>query len=108
MINSYDIKEPVQKFLSINSSWLYFSHYFMFLTLKSGGCTKIGSGSMSIVYPQHFEKQFNINVELGGYDSKTLKRHHHVQGSNEIELKNKLIELFEVERVAYFNQEEYI
>ena len=108
MINAYDIKEPVQKSLNINSSWLDFSHYFMFLTLKNEGCTKSSSGSLTISFPQHFQKDFNIIAELGGYDCKTLSRHHYIEGSNEIELKETLIKLFEAERIAYFNQEEYI
>ena len=103
---TFSIEQPAQWWLSEENNWTIFSHYFMFLTLKNGGCSKTDSGSLNITFPSHWEKSMEITATLGGYDSKTLPRSHYVVDSSEKNLKIKLIDLFEKERLAILNDSE--
>ena len=111
IIELFDINKPVSETLSPQSSWRDFSNYFMFLTLNNGGCSKLSSGYLNIVFPSHFEDELTINVELGGYDTQTFSRHDYVSGQTEECVKSTVIERFENERVVQLednqsNQEE--
>lgn len=104
IVDLFDVTQGVATILSAASPWSEFSRYFMFLTLKAGGCSKSSSGEMTITYLSSWtEDDQAITVTLGGYDSQTLKRSHDitVRGMNaELRLKEMLLDLFEKERSA--------
>jgi hypothetical protein len=102
----FDINKPVSETLSAQSGWKDFSNYFMFLTLKNGGCSKSSSGALNVVFPSHFEEDFTISVELGGYDTQTFSRHDYVSAETEQSLKELLIERFETERLEQLDSKE--
>lgn len=96
----FSMDMPVSQVLTTHDQWVKFSHYFMFLTLKNGGCSKSTSGTLSITYPTHWDDKVGVHVELGGYDTQTMSRHTYFESSDEVSMKQKLIEVFEVERQA--------
>ena len=98
IVDMFSLESETKNILTVQSSWVDFSHYFMFLTLKNGGCSKSSSGSLSLLFPTHFKNVGEIQAELGGYDTQTMARHEYVKATSETELKEKLILIFEKER----------
>lgn len=101
----FNLQSAVSEVLSPSSSFAEFAKYFMWLTLKNGGCSKMASGTLSINYGQFWEEQKQeMSIELGGYDCLTMSRHHVINISAgpflEDRAKIALIDVFEKERQA--------
>jgi hypothetical protein len=100
----FDINHCANAYLDKNEPWKTFSHYFMFLTLRNGGCHKMSSGTLQISFPQHWEEaEQRIEISLGGYDCRTMSRHENFIAATEEEAKEKLMVMFEKERLAILN-----
>lgn len=100
----FDINHCANAYLDKNEPWKTFSHYFMFLTLRNGGCHKTSSGILQIGFTQHWEGHDQmVEISLGGYDCRTMNRHENFMASSEEAAKEKLMEMFEQERLAILN-----
>lgn len=89
--------------LSTESSWKDFWFYFHeLIESQEEPSMKSCSGMLTIQYMPYGDMQ----AELGGYDTLSMSRHEYVLAPTEVELKVKIIALFERERLALLEREE--
>lgn len=100
MKTNYDLNKAVNTYLNELSSYKNLSDYFYFLVSQQDEICKSSSGTLKVVFPGLYEYEQGVIIELYGYDTLTFSRSQCVEGKTEEEVKSKVIELFEIERVA--------
>jgi len=100
---NFDINVKANHVLSEESSWKDFWLYFYgLIESQEEPRMKSSSGMVTI----HYMPYGDIQAELGGYDTLSMNRHEYVSAPSEVELKVKIIALFERERLELLNREE--
>lgn len=96
------LNQTVEDVLTKESSWKAFWEYFAFLVdSQEEPRMKSCSGMLTVQYMP----QGDMQAELGGYDTLTMKRHEYVCAQTEEALKEKIIVLFETERKELLERE---
>lgn len=99
----FDINVKASHVLSEESSWKDLWLYFYgLIDSQKEPRMKSSSGILTIQYMPYGD----IQAELGGYDTLSMSRHEYVSAPTELELKVKIIALFERERLALLDREE--
>lgn len=98
----FELTSKISDYINEHSSWKSISDYIMFLTLKNGGCSKSSSGSLHIHFPTHWDDDFLISAEIGGYDMPNMSRHEYFSAKSEEELKIIIITKLEEARIMIF------
>lgn len=96
-----NLNKSVNEFLSCESSYKDFSRYFHFL-LSFAEISKSSSGALSVSYPAMYNE--GLCITIFGYDTLTLSRQTYIECDSDKDAKEKMIELFEIERKAIIKQ----